>query len=249
MGAWALKFRGGGTNDWFLDRLTTAKLLRPDAGFDTIIGDDFGNTIDSELTDVVGTADATPSTNDNAGVVTVAVGDPVVATSSGRLAPTGAGSHVKALSTGEWYMAALVKITQPLDVLQLADTRADAVCLFGDADNFVSLGIFGIGSGGSTTNWVGAASLAASVSTTLGPPLDPEEAPVWHLFEAWNEPGVGVHLSIDSVEFPGTIASANVPGVSAMLSAVVQRTAVGDQALVNVDKYCAIVPSPTVGAA
>lgn len=248
MPGWALKTAGGGGSaDWFLVRLATARELRPDARFDTIIGDDFGGSILSELVDVVGVADADPSPDDNAGVVTLDVGDAVVAACSARLALTGAGSHVKALSTSEWYAAALVKITQPLAAADVGDTRADAVCLFGDTDNFVSIGIYGLGSGGSTTNWVGTVDSGASVTNVNGPALDPEEAPVWHLFEMWNEPGVGVHFAIDGQEFNDTIASADVPGLSAMLSQVVQRTAVGDHAIVNTDKYCVIVPSPTVG--
>ena len=247
MPAWALKAAAGGTADWFLQRLAVARVIRPEVGFDTIIGDDFGGSILSELTDVVGTADATPSSNDSAGVVTLSVGDNVEALSTGRLALTGAGSHVKVLSSTPWYMAALVKITQPLDVTQLGDTRVDAVNLWGDSANWVAIGILGNASGGSVTNWVGSVDNGGTITTTLGPALDGEESPVWHLFEAWIDADGDLHFAIDDQEFNSTIDAANVPSVSAMLSVFGQRSAVGDPALVNVDKYVAIVKSPTVG--
>jgi len=246
MPAWSLKNKGGsGTGDWFLDRLATARVLLPDAGFDTILGDDFGGSINSQLLDVVGVASATPSETDTGGVVVLDVGDVATTPCSARLALTGSGSHVHGLGSN-WYMAALVKITQPLDA-EVSNTRADAVCLFGDVDNQVSIGIFGNFSGGSPTNWIGVSNNAGSRHAVLGPPLDSAESPVWHLFESWLDVTTGVHFAIDGQEFNDTIGPDDVGTTSARLSLVVQRTAVGDSAIVNVDKYCVIVPSPTVG--
>lgn len=249
MPAWALKGAGGsGTADWFLNQLAVARATLPDSGFDTIIGSDLGETITTELVDVVGVADATPSDNDTGGVVTIDVGDAAVAPCSARLALTGAGSHVKQMSVGgAWFMASLVKITQPLDSPDVADTRADAVCLFGDADNQISLGIFGNFSGGSLTNWIGVANQAGTRHTSIGPALDAEESPVWHLFQAWIDPDGDLHFAIDSQEFNSTIDAADVPTLAAMLSILASRTATGDHALINVDKFAVFVKSPTVG--
>jgi len=246
MPGWALKTGGGGgSGDWFLDRLATARVLVPDAGFDTILGDDWGTGIISEQIVDAGTADATLSENDTAGVVVSSVGDAVEADNRARLQLTGSGSHVKQLNQGAWYVAALVKITQPLDVPQLGETEADAITLWNDENNRVGLGILGNASGGSTTRWVGYVDNGAGFTTVLGPNLDGEESPVWHLFEAWFD-GTDVHYSIDSQEFSTTISGAALPAVPARLAQYTIR-ADGDVALTNTDKYCVIVKSPTVG--
>lgn len=249
MPAWSLLNGGtGGTADWFLNQLAVARRVLPDAGFDTIIGQDFGDTITTEISDAVGTVAADPADNVSGGAVLLSVGDNVATLSEARLQLTGAGSHVKDLSLTPWFMAALVKITQPLDGAQLAQTRADAVALWTDADNWVALGILGNASGGSTTKWVGSTDNGASITTTLGPDLDPDEAAVWHLFQAWPASD-GVHFAIDGAEFLSTIPLADLPPFAGMLSPTVQRTAVGDPALVTYDKIAVFVASPTVGAA
>lgn len=248
MPAWRLANSGGsGDADWFGRRFLTARELVPAADFDTIIPMEFAEGITTELVDVVGVADATPSENDTGGVVTLAVGDAVVAHSAGRLQLTGAGSHVKSQQQ-PWYMAALVKFTQPLDVTQLAETDADMVGLWTDVDTRVALGVHGQGSGGNTTNWIGRVvnTGGASSSQVTGPALDDEESPVWHLFEAWND-GTAVHYSIDSQEFNTTIATSTVAATPAMLSMLTDRSATGDQALVNYEKAVLVVRSPTVG--
>jgi hypothetical protein len=249
MPAWPLLNGGsGGTADWFLNQLAVARLVLPDAGLDTIIGADFGETITTEIADVVGTASVDAADNVSGGAITMSVGDNVAALSSARLQLTGAGSHVKDISLTPWFLAALVKITQPLDVAQLAETRADAVALWTDADNWIAIGILGNASGGSTVRWVGSTDKAASVTTTLGPNLDPEEGGLWHLFQAWPAAD-GVHFAIDGQEFLATIPLADLPAFAGMLSPTVQRTAVGDPALVTYDKIAVFVASPTVGAA
>lgn len=247
MPAWALKTAGGGGNaDWFLNQLAIARATLPDAGFDTIIGSDFGETITSELADVSGVADASPFDNVNGGVVVVEVGDNVTAPSSARLQLTGAGSHVQSLAGVPWFMAALVKYVAPLDTTQLGQTRADMVALWADVDNWVAMGVLA-SSGGSVTNWVGSVDNGGTIQTSIGPALDGEESPVWHLHQAWIDPDGNLHFAIDGQEFNNTIAAANVPGNFAMLSPTVQRFAVGDAAAVLWDKIAVFVKSPTVG--
>jgi hypothetical protein len=244
MPAWSLK-NGSGNAEWFLNQLAVARLVLPDAGLDTIIGEDFGDTITTEVADVLGTADAS-SAPENGGAVLLSVGDNVETDSSARLQLTGGPTHVKDLQLKPWFMSALVKITQPLDVPQLADTRADMVALWVNADNWVAIGILGGASGGSTARWVGSVSNGVGISTALGPNLDPEEAPVWHLFQAWIKDGA-VHYAIDGQEFLTTVDASNVPGFPATLSPTVRRSATGDPALVTYEKIAVFVASPTVG--
>jgi hypothetical protein len=253
MPAWSLKVTAGGAAaaEWFLTRFARARALMTAAGvaaadnFDTIIAEDFGQTVTSELVDVVGVADASPVSAYNGGVVAVTVGDAVVAPSSARLQLTSPPSHVQALNERPWYVASLVRVIRPGDD-ELGDTAIDAVGLWGDADNRIGLGVLGNASGGSITNWVGYAVKDAGFTTVLGPALDPEESPVWHLFEAWffDEE---LHFYIDGEEFASTLAADDVPGLPATLGMTIQRDDVGDVAAPNYDKVCAIVRSPRVG--
>lgn len=236
--------------DWFGKRYVRARALATAAGvsaadnFDTVIGDDFGGTITSELVTDAGTASATPSTDDRAGVVTVSVGSGVDTNSRARLQLTGSPTHV---SENFWYIAALVKITQPLDVTQLAETEADAVGLWGDNDNRVGVGILGNHSGGSTSNWVAFTDAGGSFNTILGPALDGPESPVWHLLEMWTVDNATVRAALDGTEFLSTLSVADLPVSRMLLSPTYQRSAIGDELLANVDKYVVIVRSPTVG--
>ncbi len=245
MPSWSLKNGGGSSADWFLNQLAVARLVLPDAQLDTIIGEEFGGTITSEVADQVGTASADDAVI-TGGVVTLSVGDAIVATSSARLQLTGSTTHVRDLSLVPWFLAALVKVTQPLDVTQLGQTRADAVALWADVGNYVALGIQGAASGGSTVQWVGSVDVGGSLFTVLGPNLDPAEAPVWHLFQSWPKAG-RVHFAIDGQEFLTSIDAANLPALPGLLSPTVARFATGDPALVNYDKIAVFVASPTVG--
>lgn len=246
--AWALRPDGAAgpfVGDWFQQRLARARALLPDAEFDTVIGDDYGGSVTSELADVVGVADANPNTDERAGVVNVEVGDAVITPSQARLSLTGSSSHVELLSQ-PFYAAAVAKFAGPDDVPQLGDTEADMIALWGDDSNRVMLGVLGNASGGSTSNWVGAVVNASTTFTTLGPALD-GESNVWHLFEFWSDGQNEVHFAIDGVEFAGTIDAANLPAVSARLGPIVRRTAIGDPALVLWDKQAVVVRSPTPG--
>lgn len=252
MPAWSLKNGATlGDLDWFLQRLSRARALMRTANFDTVIGEDFQNAITSQLVAVSGSADASASDSYNAGVVTVAAGDSVIASSSGRLQPTGVAgvppSHVGDLTTKSWYAASLVRIIRPPDA-QIGATWCDAVGLYADTDNRVALGILGDVSGGSTTNWVGQADVAAGITTVLGPALDSEEAPVWHLFEQWFDVLTGkLNFAIDGTTFADTIDVANIPGVPAWWAMTSQRDATGNQVLANYDKVAVVVASPRVG--
>lgn len=247
--AWAYLNPNAGevVGDWFAQRFARARLLLPLAEFDTVIPVEFAETVTTELVDVVGTADANAATDQPAGVVEVVAGDPAIATNQARLQLTGSGSHVRSL-VGYWYAAGLVKYAGPLDVTQLGDTSADMIALWFDDNNRVTLGVLGNASGGSTSNWVGRSDLAASNATTLGPALDPEESPLWHLFEMWvDEVAATLNFAIDGVDFAGTIALADVAAQPGKIGPIVQRTAVGDVAEVLWDKLCVVVRSPTVG--
>lgn len=249
MVAWAMRIGSSATDgDWFARRFAHARALIRAADFDTVIPADFGETITCELVDVVGVADANPVSFYNGGVVEVPVGDAVIAPSRGRLQLTQPPSHVGLLSGKSWYVASLVRVIRPPDA-QIGATAIDAIGLWGDDNNRIGLGILGNASGGSTTNWVGYAVSAASFNTAIGPALDGEESPVWHLFEAWFDVGAGLlSFAIDGVNFATTIAAADVPAVPATLSMITQRDAIGDEAIPNYDKACVVVASPAVGA-
>lgn len=246
---WSLIGTGGTPTgpaaEWFALRFAHARALVPAANFDTVLGTDFAESVSSELDDVVGVATADPVDFYNGGVVAVSVGDAVIAPSSARLSLTGAPSHVGNLATRPWFMASLVRLNYQ-DAGALGNTRADSIALWSDDDNGVALGIFGNVPGGSSTNWVGSANLGSSITTVLGPALDTEEGPVWHLFEVWSD-GAEVHFMIDGVEFAGTIDAVDVPGTPAQLGPRAIRDAVGDQVITNYDKICVVVASPTVG--
>jgi len=245
MPAWSLLTGGAGAAEWFAKEFANARKVVKSADFDTLLGEDFADTVSSELVDIVGIATASPDGTQPAGVLDVAVGDNVIAPCSARLQRTSAPVHVHSLSD-KWYIAALGKYLAPLDETQLGDTRADLIGLWTDDNNYVALGIFGNGSGGSTTNWVGSSDLDASITTKLGPTLDGVESPVWHLFRVWCD-GAAVHFSIDGVEFADTIPIADVAVTPATTAMVVLRSAVGDQAAVEWDKYCCVTHSPVVG--
>lgn len=248
MTSWNLRVSaaGGGLADWFLTRLATARRLIPDAGFDTILpdgGEDFGQLATTELVDTSGTTSLTADETSTGGVATVSVEN-----GSGRMVPKDAGSHIKDATLESWYAASLFKYTQPLDETQLANTRADAIGLFQDPDNYVALGVFGDGSGGSLTTWEGSVDKDASILAVDGPSLDGVESPVWHLAEMWFDVDEGkLHFALDGAEFDDTIDVADMPTGEMTLSDVVRRDAAGDPALLNVDKWCVIVKSPTVG--
>jgi hypothetical protein len=236
----------GAVTEWFAKRYADARAALPAADFDTIIGEEFAETITSEWVDTIGPTDANAVDTETGGVVEVVVGDAITAPSTGRLQLTGSGSHVRLLSGNNWYMAALAKYIAPLDVTQLGDTSADLIALWGDDDNRVSLGVLA-SSGGSVTNWVGRVRNDAGDFTTLGPALDPVEGPVWHLFEVWSNGVDTVNFRIDGVAFAGTIDGANLPAIAARLGMTIARSAVGDPAAVWWDKACVVVRSPRVG--
>jgi len=245
--AWALRPPTAGSSDadWFAQRLTRARTLLPDAGFDTNIRLEFAETITTELVDVVGVADAVASDFYSGGVVELNVGDDVITPSQGRLQLTGSGSHVGGLSTEQWYTASLARFAAPLVEADIADTEADAIALWSADTDRVILGVLGNASGGSTTNFVGAVNSGASWATVIGPPLPTEQA-FWHLWEIWFD-GDALHFAIDGVEFDDTIDVASVPALSAKFGPIVGRSAVGDQATMQWDKACVIVASPAVG--
>lgn len=252
MPAWALVTGGGDTDgDWFAQRFTRARALATaagvssDANFDTIIPAEFAETVTCELVDVVGVADANPETGYNGGVVGVTVGDAVEAPNSCRLQLTSPPSHVGSLSGKMWYIASLVRVMRPEDD-NVGDSAMDAIGLWGDDNNRVGLGIMGNASGGSATNWVGYVVDDSSFTTVLGPALDGEESPVWHLFEAWFIDDE-LHFAIDGEEFEDTIAAAALPAVAATLSMILERDTAGDPVAANYDKACVIVRSPVVG--
>lgn len=239
---------GGAPAEWFLARLARARTLIPAANFDSIIGHDFGQTVDVELADPVGTADASPVSGRPAGVIRVTVGDPVIALSSGRLQLVGAPSHVAQLNSNSfsWYAASLAKCVGLSD---LGDNSTDMIGLFSDADNRVMLGVRGTVSGGSTTNWVASSVSGGSESNRLGPALDVENA-IWHLFEMWSDgPADTVSFAIDGAPFAGTFETEDLTNASASLGMVVERVAAGiDVADVLYDKVCVIVASTAPGS-
>ena len=232
-----------GDLDWFLQRLTRARALIPAASFDTINGEDFSNTITSELVNTGGNASADGASY-NGGVVSVAVGDAVIASSFGRLQPVQPPSHVGSLTGKSWYAASLVRITRPGDA-EIPDTQADALGLWDDASNNLGLGIYG---SESAANWVGHSVSGGSGTNVQGPALDGAESSVWHLFEMWFDVDAGLlRFAIDGTTFINTIAVADMPSVPAWWGMVSQRDAVGDQVISNYDKVCVITASPRVG--
>lgn len=213
--------------------------------FDTISPrQDFYETVTSELVDVVGTASANPVDGYNGGVIEVVVGDEAITPCSARLQMTVPPSHVQALNAGSWYGATLVRPIRPPDD-ELGDTLLDCLGLWSADTDRVGLGIFN-GSGGSVTNWVGYAGIDSSFTTVLGPALDGEESPVWHLFEMWFHDGA-LHFYIDGVEFDDTIAAAALPGLPATMAMMIARSDVGSPAAPAFDKACVITLSPRVG--
>lgn len=241
---------GAGAQDWFAERFARARTLLPGANFDTMILIEFAETVTSALVDVIGIADANPAADVSGGGVRFQVSedDSPAIPSQGRLELTGSGSHV-ALLTGQWYMAALVKYEGPLNGALVAETFADTVALWADDDNRVSIGVFGNGSGGSTTNWVGRVRNGAADFTTVGPALDAEGSPFWHLFEVWTDGAAGaVHFAIDEAEFAGTVSGVNLPALAARWGPMANRSAIGPPAVALYEKTIIVVKSPTVGA-
>lgn len=245
MPAWSLVAVGAeGSGDWFAQRFFDAKAAVPDAEFDTIIPQDFGETITSELVDVVGVATADVASV-NGGAIQVNAGDLVITPSSARLQMTGTPAHVSNLGTKRWYMASLVRYLQPVLEADIAETRCDCIALWNSDGNSVGLGVMGNASGGSTTKWVAHINNASSMSNVLGPDLD-GESPVYHLFESWND-GTLVHFRLDGTEFDDTLPASDLPTLSAALGCVFQRTAVGDDLAVIFEKMCVVVKSPAPG--
>lgn len=246
-------FPGGGiqpvtATEWFGARFLRARTLVPAANFDTVIGEDFAETITSELVDVVGVTDATAlNTTVRGGVVelTAASGG---ADGSGALELAGAGAHVQgqnAAAGGAWYIASLAKLLQPAD-----NTNAigDMIAVSDDdsGQNYISLGLYGPGSGGSITNWVASCKAGGVfVFQALGPALDAPESPVYHLFEVWND-GTEIHFAIDGTEF----IAEPVAGVSGTFGKLKCRAiaTTGDAVACDYDKWVVVCKSMTVGS-
>lgn len=248
MPAWAQVIPGGvALAEWFLTRYKRARALMTAAGvaaadnFDTIIGEDFGQTVTSALVDIVGTADANAENFYNAGVIRVDVDEE----SQARLQLTGAPSHVGSLSGKSWYAASLFRFTD-LPLGDMGEVLADAIGLWGATTDRVALGTGGaIGSGGSLTNYVGYTVKDGSTNTTLGPAIDTEVA-LWHLAEIWAH-GDALHFYIDGEEFGDNLPMTDVADVPATLSMFFWRNGTGDPMAVQFDKACAIMRSPVVG--
>lgn len=246
MVAWAMNAGGAATFEWFSLRFARARALLPGADFDTIIPMEFAESITCELVDVVGAATADAVDFYSGGVVALNVGDNVETESHGRLQLTGSPSHVG--GNKSWYAASLVRVIRP-PADETGDTLIEALGLYSSDANRVAIGIFN-GSGGSITNWIGSAIKDSSATTVLGPALDPQEAPVWHLFEAlFDADGGTLSFWIDGQPFDDTIAAAAVPGQALRFSSVGHRDDVGDAVVANFDKAAIVVASPRVGEA
>lgn len=247
MPAWGMRVDGGGASDgdWFAQRFARARELIPAADFDTVIGEDFGGTITSELVDVAGVADANPVDFYNGGVVEVNVGDAIIFPSHARLQLTGSSSHVGLLSGKSWYAASLVRQITPDSP---GDSVVDAIGLWTTDENRVGLGIFS-GSGGSSSNWVGYTLKDSSANTSIGPVLD-GESPVWHLFEMWFDVDSGIlTFALDGVSFGTTLDADDLPATPARLSMIFEAAAADSPFATNYDKVCVVVRSPVVGEA
>lgn len=241
---WGLGTGGGASvAEWFALRFARARELIPAAEFDTVIAVEFAETVTVELVDVVGVADASPLDFYNGGVVSVSVGNAVIAPSAARLQLTGSSSHVGLLDGKSWYAASLVRVITPTSP---GDSRVDAIGLWTDDANRCGLGIFN-SSGGSSTNWVGYTIVDGSSNTSIGPPLD-GEAPVWHLFEQWYDVETGVlSFAIDGETFATTLDADDLPSTPARLSMMFGADVADTPFATNFDKACVIVASPRVG--
>jgi len=248
MPAWSLKNGATiGDLDWFLQRLARARALMPSAVFDTALRVEFDETITTQLTDQTGTVAADPETIlVRAGVVSVTAGDSG-AGGTGTLKltnPVGEpAAHVQAQNGGggKWYVAGLSKVIRPSDS---SGNTVDGVALRDDdGTNLVAIGLRGPSS---ATNCVGAALSGGILTTVLGPALDASEAPVWRLFEFWNDQTL-IHFALDGIEFSDTIDVANAAGVFGQLAARVTSPAAGFPATGLYEKWTAVVEWMTVG--
>lgn len=233
--------------EWFGARFLRARTLIPAANFDTVIGQDFAETITSELVDVVGISDANAVESTVRGGVVELTAANGAANGSGALQLTGAGAHVQlqnAAAGGPWYMASLALLIQPGS---LTNTIGDMIAISDDANgvNFVSLGLYGPGSGGSVTNWTGTVCVASSLFQSRGPTLDPAEGAVYHLFEVWND-GTNIHFAIDGTEFATTVPAATAAAAFGKLKCRAVATAANAVAC-DYDKWVVVVKSMTVG--
>jgi hypothetical protein len=237
------------TAEWFSKRFARARRLIPDAAFDTIIGTDFDETVTAEIVDLAGVAGADPVDGYSAGVIDVHVGGPDVQPSHARLQLTGSPSHVgPGVSSRSWYIASLVRLIRPSDDDMANTGPVDAIGLWSNDSDHIGLGLFGNGSGGSSTNWIGYADDDGSITTVLGPALDGEESPVWHLFEAWFDVGAGeLSFAIDEEEFDDTIDVAAMPDLAMRLSMISNVDLVDIVVASNYDKACVVVAAPRVG--
>lgn len=244
MVAWAMRINGGAASaDWFEARLRRARTLIPAAEFDTVIRAEFGETITTELVDVVGVADANPVDFYNGGVVEVDIGDAVIAPSSARLQLTGSPSHVAQLDGKSWYAASLTRLITPDDP---GNSRVDLIGLWTDDANRVGLGIWN-GSGGSSTHWEGYTLVDGSSNTSLGPVLD-GESPVWHLAEMWFDVDTLVlTFALDGVSFSTLLDADDLPSTPARLSMLFGADVADSSFATNFDKACVVVRSPVVG--
>jgi hypothetical protein len=232
--------------DWFAKRLVRARALMPAADFDTVIGEDFAQTVTSQLTETSDTVQADPETTlVRGGVVTVAAGDSG-AGGAGTLKLVGppgeaAGAHVQGQNLGPWYIAGLTKIIRPADA---SGNTVDGIAVRNDdGSDFVAIGMRGPSS---ATNWVGAVFVSPGLTTVLGPLLDNDESPVWHLFEIWND-GTLIHFAIDEVNFTDTIDAATAGATFGQLASRVTSPGAGFPAFGLFDKWAAVVKSMTVG--
>lgn len=238
----------GAAGDWFSDRFVRARTLVPAAEFDTVLGMDFDETITVELADVVGVASGAPISGVNGGAFEMDVGDPIIAPCQARWQPTGCGGHVKMLHVA-WYLAALARFGGPFTVPLLADTEADALALWVNDNNRVTLGVLGDASGGSTTNFVGRIRTGGGdTDTILGPGIGGGPTGVYHLWEMWNDE-TAVHCAIDGVEFAATMPTANLPFSTARISPLIRRdAAIAQSAGVVWEKHVLVTTSPRPGS-
>jgi len=237
--------------DWFANEFIRARAALTNAAFDTILGFDFSETITTEIVDGIGAFSASPvDTGGSGGILEVVagVGDAITNPSQVRMQPTGCGRHVQNLRSTFWYMSALARLEAD-DTYDFGNSAADALALWNDDDNRVTLGLLGNASGGSATNWCGRAELAAGNATTLGPLINPSSlGGRWTKFAMWNDPIGGLlHFAVNDTEFAGTLPSTDAPNSAGTIGPILQRTAVGGPVRMWWDKLALIVTSPSVG--
>ena len=223
----------------------------PSADFDTVIGEDFAEAASSELVTVSGTTSvAALNSTVRAGVFELTAADGG-SDGSGALQLKGAGAHIQlqnAAAGGPWYFAGLAKIIQPGD---LTNTIADLIAVSddGNGQNFLSIGIYGPGSGGSLTHWIASCFASGSaVFQQAGPLLDPPEGEVYHRAAMWVDDATPakIHFSLDGVEFGTPQLASAAAATFGKLKCRAVATA-GNAVAVDFDKWCVVCKSMTVG--